>query len=47
MSINPLDLITIDSLAGIQIAWLALGGLVGIAKVTPPEVFLFGWLVSN
>lgn len=33
--INPL-VITIDSLLGIQIAWLALGGLVGICRVIDP-----------
>lgn len=42
-----LNLITIDSLLGVQIAWLVLGAVVGGIKITPPELFFWVWLTSD
>lgn len=46
---NPFDLITIDSLAGIQIIWLALGGAVMSCRVASylPAWYWFGLLVGS
>lgn len=38
---NVLNLITVDSLLGIQIAWVVAGAIVGGVKITPPEFWFW------